>query len=215
LLVGNDLVDLRDPENQPTAIHRRFDERVFTPAEHARLRIQATAHRTRWRMWAAKESAFKVARKLDPRVRFLPRLFSVQPTGTAGAVVRHASGRFEVSFLGADDWVHAIATLSPASGIEAFRRGPAAMVERVQQGKSAALNASERVRALARSAIGSALSIAPSEIRITSADGVPVAFWKRSPLPIDLSLSHHGRYVACAWGWSPAVLHASAVSTRG
>jgi len=90
LLVGNDVVDLRDPENQPGAIHPRFDERVFTPVERARLTDEATAHRTRWLMWAAKESAFKVARKLDPGVRFLPRRFRVDFEGDALAVVRHA-----------------------------------------------------------------------------------------------------------------------------
>lgn len=217
MLIGNDVVDLRDPETQPGAIHPRFDERVFTPAERARLTNEATAHRTRWRMWAAKESAFKVARKLDPGVRFLPRLFSVQLKGNARAVVRYAVGRFEVSFSGADDWVHAIATLSDGSGVEALldgsaerlssrlrllRRGPSAIVERVQRGKSAAAYASARVRAMARSAVGSVLSIAPSEIEIATVGRVPVALWRKSPLPVDLSLSHHGRFLACAWSRS-------------
>ena len=118
MLVGNDVVDLLDPENQQEAIHPRFDERVFTPVERAWLANEATAHRTRWRMWAAKESAFKVARKLDPGVRFLPRRFSVQLKGNAQAVVRYAVGRFDVSFSGADDWVHAIATLSDGGTLE-------------------------------------------------------------------------------------------------
>ena len=203
MLVGNDVVDLRDPENQPEAIHQRFDRRVFTPAERARLCMEATAHRTRWRMWAAKESAFKVARKLDPRVRFLPRSFSVHPVGNARSIVRHSLGRFEVSFSGAEDWVHAIATPSFGPGVEALRRGPLAVIERVQQGKSAAANASVRVRAMARSAIGSALSISPSEIRIVTADSIPAALWKKLPLPVDLSLSHHGRFLACAWSRLP------------
>lgn len=213
MLVGNDVVDLDDPENQPGAIHPRFDERVFTPAERARLTDGATSHRTRWRMWAAKESAFKVARKLDPGARFLPRLFSVQFEGHALAVVRHALGRFEVSFYGADDWVHAIATLSEGGGVGVSLDGtgeqpsssprllgwePSAMVERVQRGKSMAAYASARVRAMARSAVGAVLDIAPCEIEIATAGGVPVALRGRSPLPVDVSLSHHGSFVACA-----------------
>ena len=215
MLVGNDVVDLLDPENQQEAIHPRFDERVFTPVERAWLANEATAHRTRWRMWAAKESAFKVARKLDPGVRFLPRRFSVQLKGNAQAVVRYAVGRFDVSFSGADDWVHAIATLSDGPGRwrsswgGPFWRpslgsswGPSAIVERVQRGRSAASYASARVRATARSAIGSVLSIAPSEIEIARVGSVPVALWKKLPLPVDLSLSHHGRFLACAWSRS-------------
>jgi phosphopantetheinyl transferase (holo-ACP synthase) len=214
LLVGNDVVDLLHPENQPWAIHPRFDERVFTPVERERLTHDATAHRTRWCMWAAKESAFKIARKLDPGVRFLPRRFSVQLKGNAGAVVCNAFGRFDVSFSGADDWVHAIATLSDGTGKWKPSRGgsswlsrggswaPSAIVERVQRGKSPASHASDRVRATARSAIGSVLSISPSEIEIATVGSVPVALWNESPLPVDLSLSHHGRFLACAWSRS-------------
>jgi len=112
------------------------------------------------------------------------------------AVVRHAAGRFEVSFHGADDWVHAIATLSDGIGLERRTFG---VIERVARGRSAASDASARVRAMARSALGSMLSIAPGEIEIASDGRVPVALWHESPLPVDLSLSHHGSFLACAW----------------
>jgi phosphopantetheinyl transferase (holo-ACP synthase) len=204
LLVGNDVVDLRDPETRPAAIHRRFDERAFTPAERVRLTASETAHRVRWRMWAAKESAFKVARKLDPGTRFLPRAFSVQLGEDARAVVRHAMGRFEVSFSWTDDWVHAIATPSdsaeiPGPGGPHAGRGVEALLERARWGRTATAQVSARVRSMARSAIGSVLSISPFEIEIVTAGGVPVATWRESPLPIDLSLSHHGRFLACVW----------------
>jgi hypothetical protein len=55
---------------------------------------------------------------------------------------------------------------------------------------------------MARSAIGSMLSIAPFEIEIVMSGGVPVAIWREAPLPIDLSLSHHGRFLACVWSRS-------------
>jgi phosphopantetheinyl transferase (holo-ACP synthase) len=210
LLVGNDVVDLRDPENQPSAIHPRFDERVFTPAERARLTDETTAHRTRWLMWAAKESAFKVARKLDGSVRFLPRQFGVQLEGKARAVVRHAAGRFRVSFSGAEEWVHAIAErvdgigrATPSEGLElATPRGPSAMIERVRQGGLTTACPSVRVRAMARSVVGPLFSIAPPEIEISTLAGVPVALWRGRRLPVDLSFSHHGRFLACAWSRS-------------
>jgi phosphopantetheinyl transferase (holo-ACP synthase) len=196
LLVGNDVVDLRDPENQPHAIHARFDERVFNHAERARLAVEATAHLTRWRMWAAKESAYKVASKLDQRVRFLPRRFSVQFTGHAQAVVRHAVGRFDITFSGTEDWIHAVAT-SCHGASSRFR--PSALIERSRRSGLAALDASLRVRALASSALEHALSIAPGQVEIARVGRVPVALWKTAPLPVDMSLSHHGRFLACVW----------------
>ena len=224
--IGNDIVDLGDPENRPGAIHPRFDERVFASAERERLTAEsavlgvaagaagAAAHRTRWLLWAAKESAFKAARKLDPGVRFLPRQFRVELVGDAVsslgegavAVVRHAAGRFEVFFTGAEDWVHAVAIRQPGP-FRSIGCGPEVLIGRVSRGGTAASRASDLVRAMARSAIGSALSIVPSEIEIAMAGGPgrrtpPVALWKGNRLPIDLSLSHHGRFLACAWSRS-------------
>jgi phosphopantetheinyl transferase (holo-ACP synthase) len=206
LLVGNDVVDLRDPENQPEAIHPRFDDRVFTWTERARILASGSPHRMRWALWAAKESAYKVARKLDTRVYFSPRAFTVRiPGGETEsphpylAEVSHSVGQFQVCLEATDEWVHAVASVSGSGvakanwqlrsmGREAARRLPG-------------LEASARVRKLARSAIASALSAVPSEIVIAAAaKRVPQVTWRGRSLPVDLSFSHHGRFVACAWG---------------
>jgi phosphopantetheinyl transferase (holo-ACP synthase) len=206
LLVGNDVVDLRDPENQPVAIHPRFDERVFTWSERARILAAGSPHRMRWVLWAAKESAYKVARKIDPRVCFSPRAFVVRlPGGEIEAPdpflaeVSHAVGRFQVRLEGTDDWVHAVASLSGAgvakAGWELRSLGRAA-VRRMP-----GVEASAKVRQLARSAVASALTIVPSDIVIAAAaKRVPRVTWRGGRLPVDLSFSHHGRFVACAWG---------------
>ncbi|MFB3117247.1 MAG: 4'-phosphopantetheinyl transferase superfamily protein, partial [Myxococcota bacterium] len=74
MLVGNDVVDLHDPETLQEALHPRFDARVFTSVELEALSVSAPAsasrHELRWTLWAAKESAYKLAKKLDPSVRF-------------------------------------------------------------------------------------------------------------------------------------------------
>jgi phosphopantetheinyl transferase (holo-ACP synthase) len=196
LLVGNDVVDLHEPENQPDAIHPRFDERVFSSDERACLGIESTAHATRWRMWAAKESAFKVARKLDAGARFLPRQFSVHFTGRSRAVVRHAVGHFDIALSGPEGWIHAVATPALNAGTWV---APHVLVERASDGLLAAREASSRVRAMAVSALESAFSIDRGDIVIVSAGRIPLALWKESPLPVDLSFSHHGRLVACVW----------------
>ncbi len=206
MLVGNDVVDLRDPENQPEAIHHRFDDRVFSWCERARILAAVSPHRMRWALWAAKESAYKVARKLDSRVYFSPRAFSVRiPGGETEASdpflaeVDHSLGRFQVCLEVTDEWVHAVASVSGAGvakanwqlrsmGREAARRIPG-------------VEASARVRKLARSAIASALSAVPSDIVIAAAaKRVPRVWWRGRSLSVDISFSHHGRFVACAWG---------------
>ena len=208
-------MDLRDPENQPDVLHPRFDLRVFSAFERARLAADASAHATRWKMWAAKESAFKVARKLDERARFLPLRFRVRLLDGTRAVVRHAADRFDVRFEETEDWVHAVATrwgesveALPSFAVEALpslsvEALPSFAAEPLRRGCAAAAQASGRVRELARGAIGRVMSIAPSEIEISRIGRIPVALRDRIPLDIDFSLSHHGRFLACAWSRSP------------
>lgn len=194
--VGNDVVDLRDPENQPGAIHPRFDQRAFTESERLHLRDAHTAHRTRWLMWSAKEAAFKAARKLDSGVRFLPRRFAVELDGDSTAVVTHRADRFRVSFTSAEDWVHAVASAGAAGFRQAYRT-PTGLVERVR-GCGMPRELSAKVRELARSRIARLLAIPAREIRIVARRGIPIALSREAPLPVDLSLSHHGRFLALA-----------------
>ena len=189
--VGNDVVDLEHPLCQPDAIHPRFDTRAFSASEIAQLAASDRVHRTRWSLWAAKESAFKAARKLDPQVRFIPRDFAVRLSGNRAAVT-HRLGHFDIWFDQADEWVHAVASRGgekPGFQID----GPPSTGAGVEEEDSG-----ERVRKLARTALGDFLNIAPSEIQIVSVDRIPRAQRQGAPLPVDLSLSHDGRFVACA-----------------
>ena len=208
MLVGNDIVDLHDPWSQPDTIHSRFDGRVFTPVERAHILASRSAHQSRWSLWAAKESAFKVARKLDGRVRFFPREFAVRMLDDARAEVSHGMGRFGVWLQRADEWVHALAVPFGASDSDVEGHGPAAVeppggarsrIRRVGVAGSGAGDPSGHVRELARTAVGSLVNVSPVEIEIASAGGIPSARLREERLPVDLSLSHHGRFVACAW----------------
>jgi phosphopantetheinyl transferase (holo-ACP synthase) len=192
LPVGNDVVDLRHPFCQPDAIHPRFDTRAFSAREIALLAATEKAHQMRWSLWAAKESAFKALRKVDSRARFIPRDFEVV-LGDARAEVTHRLARFSVWLDHSDQWVHAVA--SQAGEKPKFRL----------DGDSSADPGSEeeglrdRVRRLASSALGGLLEIAPSEIEVVSVNRIPQAQRQGQLLPFDLSLSHDGRFVSCAW----------------
>ncbi len=142
----------------------------------------------RWALWAAKESAYKVApggetEASDP---FL-------------AEVDHPLGRFQVCLEGTDEWVHAVASVSGAGVAKA--NWQLRSMGREAASRIPGLEASVRVRRLARSALASALSAVPSDIVIAAAaKRVPRVTWRGQSLPVDLSFSHHGRFVACAWG---------------
>ena len=192
MTVGNDVVDIRHPLCQPDAIHPRFDTRVFSSRESAQLATSTLVHQTRWTLWAAKESAFKACRKLDSQVRFFPRDFEVRLSGER-ARVTHSLGHFDVWLDRTDDWVHALASQTgekPDFRIDGDSSADPGGEER---------QSSQRVRRLAQSGLSAFLNLAPSEVEIVSTDRIPLAQRKGVPLPFDLSLSHDGRFVSCAW----------------
>lgn len=193
--VGNDVVDLLDRDARPGALHPRFDQRVFTLAERAWIESQALPDRLRWTLWAAKESAFKAARKLDAEVPFHPRRFVARLTDHDHIeVVHRAAGRFRVWVEEARDWIHAVALpAGDASG------PPATAVTLVEPDAIAAPCPGERARELARRAVAPLLAMDPDEIRVVLRDRIPHLSNAGRILPVDLSLSHHGRVVACAW----------------
>ena len=190
--VGNDVVDLRHPLCQPDAIHPRFDNRAFSAREIALLAATEKAHQMRWSLWAAKESAFKALRKLDSQVRFIPRDFEVI-LGDARAEVTHRLARFSVWLDYSDQWVHALASQADKKPDYRLEGHSSAEPGTKEEGFR------DRVRRLASSALGGLLEIAPSELEIVSVNRIPQAQRQGQPLPFDLSLSHDGRFVSCAW----------------
>ncbi len=191
--IGNDVVDLADPETLLSGLHPRFDERVFCAGERATLGASRSRHLLHWALWAAKESAYKARKRLEPSLVFSPKDFEVElapppvagAQGTATGQVFHCGDVFdlEIRFDGAS--VHAVARSRDAAGARVL-----ALVERTMDEPGRA------VRRLAATAIGSAVGLEPADLRIV---GRPrVAGHRGRVLDAALSLSHHGRFVAFA-----------------
>jgi phosphopantetheinyl transferase (holo-ACP synthase) len=182
-LLGDDLIDLADPEAAESALHPRFDARAFTPAERAELALAPERHALRWRLWGAKEAAYKAARRRDPAVRFHPREFAV-----SGDVVTHASGRYRVTFSSAGGALHAVAALE---GDGECALSGCARLAPVETPSAAA-------RRLAIEAAAEHLGCAPAELAVGSVDRVPYLLRGGSPCGGALSLSHHGAFAGFA-----------------
>lgn len=196
-MIGNDVIDLGDPETAAGACHARFDARVFAPAELAALAASAAPRRLRWTLWAAKEAAYKVARKLDRTIAFAPRRFVVQLLGDGEARVVHGRRRLAVALRTELDCVHAVAH---ARDLRAHARLRAAQVvtrvERLAAGSLACPGAA--VRALAIATVAPLLGRDPQDLVVARDGRIPRLHDASGALPYDLSLSHHGRFVAFA-----------------
>ncbi len=179
-MLGNDIVDLADAVGH----HPRFAARVFAATELALIDADPDLAGV---LWAAKESAYKAARKADAGTVFSPPRFVVRLDDTRRATVAAGDRRFDIELFRADGYVHAVARAAddpPAS--------VCAAVETVPPGTSE----SAVVRRLAVDTIERATGVDGLEI---VRDGrVPTLRRHGLPIAADLSLSHHGRFVAFA-----------------
>lgn len=195
-MIGNDIVDIGDAECLPGARHTRFDARVFCPSELTLLGDSADPDRTRWMLWAAKESAYKAARRLDPRIVFAPSRFVVELRGDGRGTVTAGGLRFCIDLVATREYIHAVAYLNAVVAARSC-----AAVARLDSPGHSPDQPSVAARRLAVATLAEVLEVAPSELAISrdGHDGRMPALHLRGALgPIALSLSHHGRFVAFA-----------------
>jgi len=75
--VGNDIVDLKEPDNCGKSGDERFIRRVFTPEERDRIVGAACPDQLLWAFWAAKEAAYKAVSRDNSSICSTPRRYSV------------------------------------------------------------------------------------------------------------------------------------------
>ena len=192
-MIGNDVVDLRDPETRPGAHHPRFDGRVFAPSERDLLERSGAPNRLRWMLWAAKEAAYKVARKIDPRTVFSPARFVVELDETLRGFVQYAGAKLPLLLREDATTVHAI-----ASDRSLDEEHLVFAVEEVSAIGETEASASRAARALAIDHLAPRLGTAARQLEIRRENRVPHLFVAGAEAPVDLSLSHHGELVAFA-----------------
>lgn len=221
-VVGNDVVDLEDPRTLDKHTDARFLGRVLDTAERARMEAAAYPRTELWAFWAAKEAAYKVVSKLrgEPPVfahaAFLVEWTDVLPARWGGSVTYDAV-RIPVVVQRQDSILHAVATAgadvaAPILGAEPLAGPPGgwgeeleALLPRFTPREADAVHslASAAVRLRARAALAVALSVEESSLEIVCDPGVtgrrpPRVLRNGLPAPADVSLSHHGAWIAWA-----------------
>jgi phosphopantetheinyl transferase (holo-ACP synthase) len=190
-MIGDDLVDLGDPETRAGAEHPGFDARVFAPNELAALARSGDPRSLRWILWSAKEAAYKAAKRRAPGAVFSPRRFVVTFTGGTTGRVAHGADRYDLTIDADAERVHAIARVPGRPGL---------LLAAVAEAGGAATppHASAAVRALAAERVAGALGLAPASLAVERDGRLPRLARGSRTISAALSLSHHGRFVSFA-----------------
>lgn len=208
-MIGNDVVDLSDPETPASQLNPRFDQRIFTADELQRLAHSRQPHRLRWLLWAAKEASYKSGRKTMPDLVFSPRRFATRkalaPTPAKSIVgpqlgetdvlqVDHPDGNYKVKILSGPSHVHALATpITPSLATvdvvaTVFRLDDAPLTR-----------PSDEIRQRAIAYLAPFLDMRASRLQIVTRRKIPYLLGPEGEKLGDLSLSHHGRFLAIAF----------------
>ncbi|MHB8909642.1 MAG: 4'-phosphopantetheinyl transferase superfamily protein [Syntrophales bacterium] len=205
--VGNDVVDLKEPENRGKSGDDRFLDRVFTAREREMIAAARSPDTLLWSLWAAKEAAYKAVGGDDPSVCSIPRRYPVLIDGGEAAGTSTAAGSEGclagrvVTPLGevvlritvTDDYVHAVAAGSPSVLAGIIQR-----VDRIDRAEAAG-DESPFVRGQLIREIARRLGCPVADLAVLkepSVSDVPRVFLRGRPLGADISLSHDGRFAA-------------------
>lgn len=211
--VGNDVVDLDDPTLRGKTGHARFLERVLAPVEREAVLRAEDAHVALWTCWAAKEAAYKVVTKLEGE----PPVFVHRAFVSTDTAVEY-QGRtipFHVRRNGPALHVVAAIDLDPSEVTGGAERldaagaawaGPLeAILPRFTAREADAVHSvpSAAVRLRARAALAQAMDVTEGRLEIVCAPGhtgrrPPSVLLDGEAAPADVSLSHHGRWIAWA-----------------
>jgi phosphopantetheinyl transferase (holo-ACP synthase) len=206
--VGNDVVDLKEPENRGKSGDDRFLDRIFTVDERELIAGAQSPDTLLWSLWAAKEAAYKAVSGGDPSVCSIPRRYRVLLDGgeASGAIdaVQGSEGRLAgrvitprggvaLRITVTEDYVHAV-----AAGSDAVLAGIIQRVDRMDCGEDAG-GESAFVRGQLLREIACRLDCPVADLAVLKeqpGSDAPRVFLRGRPLAANISLSHDGRFAA-------------------
>ena len=212
-VVGNDVVDLRDPRTVGKAGDARFLARVLDQGELAAVAGSPHPDEALWMHWAGKEATYKVVSKL----RDEPPVFVHRDFVVGGEGVDHEGSRYPLQITRHGAVLHALSCAgAPLTGVlpgmgrldqpDAPWSGSLEVLRsRLTDREADPVHslASAAVRLGARAALSDVMAVEERRLEIVCAPGAtgrrpPRVLLDGSPATADVSLSHHGDWIAWA-----------------
>lgn len=208
LHVGNDIVDLLAGRTAGKSADQRFVARVLTESEKHGLERAESRDTYLWALWAAKETAYKAIAKVFPGIASWPGKYEVIPDRailgeSCGAVVQTPADPVRVVFFINKDYIHCLGGLPGEVFPDSIVRG----VEEIASCTGAREHARQESAVARRAAVrgvAECMNLEESDIEIKRIRrngrlGPPMVYIRGKVGPVDLSLSHHGRFAAFAF----------------
>lgn len=186
--------------------------RVFTSGERRQIRESNDPERTLWSVWTGKETAYKAIRRAVPSVTSAPGRYEVAVCSSGASLPERGTvytpcGPISLRFSSTADYVHCVgATTQEEIDTITWDIGEIPRNQQLCDGGS------NFVRHMAKRNISVLLDTEPEAIAIIRPKGnnglaPPEVRTEETMLPVILSMSHDGRFAACAFTISPRTEH--------
>lgn len=212
VLIGNDIVDLTHPDIRNKHLDERFINRILAAKEKLMLKASSNPKLLLWTLWSGKEAAYKVLKKLIPDMIFSHSKIIVEVGNKKDQGIVHF-GDYLLSIIWANtrEWIHSLAILKKDeekfkvleydiknldevnTNMNEFSKAERESIYSSQSAgvrklckvnlKKYNINETEIIRRPLSKKFG------PPELKINNQS---LKNW-------DLSLSHDGRFIACAF----------------
>lgn len=192
--IGNDIVDLKDPQAQGKAGNIRFLARVCAGNELLFVGQALDPHVALWTLWSIKEASYKAFQKFFPASQFIPNQLICEEAASDVWRCRFLEMLCHVKVCINADFVHAIARVD--GGVGSWD-GIVFRTDMLLPGAAA----SEAVRQLVVEMLSERGYQGCTIVRAVQnqIELPPEIHMGKHRLPnSDISLSHDGRYIAAA-----------------
>jgi len=183
----------------------RFIKRVFTAYEESLISMADTPDTVLWALWAAKEASYKSVRKSHPSANSIPHRYEVHlesadKQSEAWGNVLSPYGSIEIGLYSTDQYIHCVGI----SEGKADWNSVVSKVEKYQFEGLSSENQSEAARGLLTHELSLHLAVQPDHIEIKRTKGPfgldpPQLYIKGKKSATDISISHDGQFLACAF----------------
>ncbi len=187
MLLGNDIVDLKDSDSYHPTENFKFLDRVFCDEEKEYIFSSNDPKRTLWTSWAIKESAYKAWKRVFTYFVFSPKLMKIDYLSKR--ITQDGYKNLEFEIVNDRDWVATYCLDSSLKSKKLFH-----WVEE-KNDKLNGEKSSIRVRKLVVENLSKIWNEPMEEIEVTIFPP-PEVRKKNSERVNPVSLSHHGRFVS-------------------
>jgi len=186
-MVGNDIIDIQEARRSSNWERPGFLQKIFTLKEQSIITSSADPFKTVWRLWSMKESAYKVFIQAGGIRFFNPTKIECSLHSSENGLVEIGRTTLKTITSTDTDYIFSTATVENSKIDTCIFK----LTENNVKQQSHFMHE----QLLSDFAKNNSLHLAELQLEKTAA-GVPTLHYRKKPLNVSVSITHHGKYGA-------------------